>query len=137
LNRVRPSLLVYVHPVTGLAATLLLAWAASQGLRARRDRPTAPAARRRHAAIAPWAYGSVLASWLAGLVTIWTLCPDAEVAASGHFSVGSGICALLTAAALVSRRIPDATARIVHPLLGATALLLCGVQVFLGLQLLP
>jgi hypothetical protein len=42
------------------------------------------------------------------------------------------------ARALVSRRIDhDPRARAVHPWIGATALLLSGVQVFLGLQLMP
>jgi hypothetical protein len=61
-----------------------------------------------------------------------------ELSDSGHFTAGSVIVALFTAAALVSRRVPvDARARAVHPILGAAALILSGVQVFLGLQLLP
>jgi len=46
--------------------------------------------------------------------------------------------ALLTLAALLSRRVPDdPRARLLHPLVGATAVLLAGVQVFLGLQIMP
>ncbi len=131
------SLLVYVHPVAGGVTILLAAYAASLGLRARRANRYAAGMRRRHAALAPWVYGLVLANWAGGLVTTWTLRPELEVTDSGHFTVASAICALFTAAALVSRRIPEPRARLVHPLLGATALLLCGVQVFLGLQLTP
>lgn len=129
---------VYLHPVAGGVVIGLAAWAASLGLRARRLDRRAEAMRRRHAALTPWVYGLMVATWGAGLLTTWGLRPEIELADSGHFAVGSAICALLTAAALVSRRIPtDPRARILHPLLGATALLLCGVQVFLGLQLTP
>src|SRR2546427_26732 len=73
-----------------------------------------------------------------GLATVEWLTPDVEDAAETHFAVGSAIMACLTAAALLSRRIRrDRRARTIHPLLGATALLLCGLQIFLGLQLLP
>jgi len=64
--------------------------------------------------------------------------PEVEDASEAHFAVGSAIMAILTAAALLSRRISTSPrARTIHPILGATALLLCGVQIFLGLQLLP
>ena len=50
---------------------------------------------------------------------------------SGHLSASMVL-------SLVSRRIDhDPRARAVHPWIGATALLLSGVQVFLGLQLMP
>jgi hypothetical protein len=44
---------------------------------------------------------------------------------------------LFTVQALLSRRMSDARVRLVHPVVGAVTLLLCGLQVFLGLQLLP
>ena len=95
-------------------------------------------ARRHHAALGPWLYTLFLLTWLGGLATVEWLTPDVEDAAETHFAVGSAIMACLTAAALLSRRIRrDRRARTIHPLLGATALLLCGVQIFLGLQLLP
>ena len=44
----------------------------------------------------------------------------------------------VTAGAVLSRWVPtDRRARVVHPWIGAAALLLCGVQVFLGLQIMP
>jgi hypothetical protein len=72
-----------------------------------------------------------------GVVTVWWLRPE-DLAASGHFTVGSAIVAVLSAGAALSLRVPvDARARAIHPVLGAVALVLFGVQVFLGLQLLP
>jgi len=132
------TVLVYLHPVASGATIALAAYAASLGLRARRPGRNAGVMRHRHATLAPWVYALMLASWVGGVVTTWALRSDIEVFDSGHFTVGSAICALLTAGALVSRRVPtDPRARVIHPLLGATALLLCGVQVFLGLQLTP
>lgn len=134
----RSNPLLYLHPVAGLVTTALVAYAASLGLRARRSRRDAGLARRRHRRVAPVVYGLVVANWLAGLGVVWWLEPDLDPAASGHFTVGTLIVLLLTAGALLSFRVPtDPRARAVHPILGATALLLAGVQVFLGLQILP
>ena len=131
-------MVAYLHPVVGLAAIALAAWTAGLGLRARSRRPGADAARARHAGIGPWLYGIFLFDWAAGLATVRWGRQNIEEAASGHFALGTIIVLLLTAAALVSRRVPtDPRARAIHPLLGATALLLCALQVLLGLQLLP
>ena len=128
------TLALYAHPVVGGAATLAIAYGASLGVRGRR----APTMRARHRALMPWVYGLVATTWAAGLTTVWALRDDLDLAASGHFSVGSAIIALLTAGALVSRRIPTHPwARLIHPWLGGAALLLSGVQVFLGLQIMP
>jgi hypothetical protein len=128
----------YLHPIAGLAATVLAAYAATLGLRSRRIGPKAEAARRRHASLGPWLYALFVLNWLGGLATVRWVRADIEAAASGHFAVGSAILVLLTAAVLVSTRIRvDVRARAVHPLLGAAALLLTAFQVFLGLQLLP
>ena len=75
---------------------------------------------------------------MAGLASVEWGRPDIEEAATGHLAVGSVIVALLAAGARLSRRIRvDRRARAIHPLLGGAALLLCAVQVLLGLQLLP
>ena len=133
-----PDVVPYLHPVAGLAATALAAYAASLGLRSRRGGPDADRARRRHRAIGPWVWTLYAVNWLGGLATVRWARPEIETAASGHFTVAGAIVVLLTAGALLSRRVPvDARARAVHPLIGATALLLSGVQIFLGLQLLP
>ena len=132
------TLALYLHPAAGLAAAALAFYTASLGVRVRRRARGAEPARRRHRAIGPWLYALVLANWAGGLATLRWLRPELEVAESGHFLVGNLLCALFTAAALLSRRIDlDPRARTVHPLVGAAALLLSGVQVFLGLQLLP
>ena len=132
------TLVVYAHPVAGFATIGLAAYAASLGLRARTASARALDARRRHARIGPWLYALLLLDWLGGLGTMWTWRPEYEATTSGHFTVGSLICAVFTAAVLLSRRVPfDPRARRFHPIVAAVGLLLCGVQVFLGLQLLP
>jgi hypothetical protein len=130
--------LPYLHPVAGLAATALAAYQASLGLRGRRAGQRAEAARQRHAAVGPWLYALYVLNWLGGLATVRWARPDIDAAASGHFTVAGLIVVLLTAGVLLSLRIRvDRWARAIHPVLGATALVLSGVQVFLGLQLLP
>ena len=133
------TLAVWAHPLAGFATITLATYQASLGLRARSASPRAAAARRRHARIGPWLYAFVLTDWLAGLGTMWAWRrPEYETAESGHFAVGSLICAVFTAAALLSRSVPtDPRARRLHPIVGAVGILLCGVQIFLGLQLLP
>ena len=62
--------------------------------------------------------------------------PDLTLAASMHARVGVAIALLVAGGAVLSRRIPvDPRARRWHPWLGASALVLAGVQIFLGLQL--
>jgi hypothetical protein len=129
---------LYLHPVLGGATVLLMAWVGSLGLRSRHPGGSTAGRRARHAAMAPWAYGAVLVAWASGLATVRWLRDDLDFAASGHFTVGSAMAALLTAAAILSRRVAtDPWARRMHPFLGAAAILLGGVQVFLGLQLMP
>jgi hypothetical protein len=130
--------LLYVHPVAALATFALAVYAGSLGLRSRSPRRDAEELRRLHARLGPWLWALVVANWTAGLATVWWLRDELEPAASGHFTLGTVILALYSAAAALSRFVPtDARARAVHPVLGATATLLSGVQVFLGLQILP
>jgi len=131
------SAALYLHPVAALGTIALAAWTASLAVRSRRPGRAAEAARRRHAGIGPWLYALIVANWVGGLASVRWLRPD-EVMGSGHFTVGTWILAVFTAVALLARLMTlDARARLVHPVLGAVALLLCGVQIFLGLQLLP
>jgi hypothetical protein len=128
----------YVHPIVSLAAIAVAVWGASLGLRSRRARPGATVARARHAAIGPWLWAAFVLDWAIGLATVRWGRENVEEAATRHLVVGSAIVALLTAGAILSRRVPtDTRARAIHPLLGGAALLLCALQVFLGLQLLP
>jgi hypothetical protein len=132
-----PHPFAWVHPILAALTTALAFFAASLGFRARRAPAKEIDARLRHARLAPRMYVLVLVNWAIGLATVWWLRPD-DLAASGHFAVGSGIVAILSAGAALSLRVPtDARARAIHPVLGAVALVLFGVQVFLGLQLLP
>ena len=137
-RRVAGGVALYLHPAFGLATVLLAAWAGSLGLRSRQPGVGAAARRARHARLAPWAYGAMLVAWASGLATVRWLRDDLEPATSGHFTAGSAMVALLTAAAILSRRVAiDARARRLHPWLGAAAVLHGGVQFFLGLQIMP
>jgi hypothetical protein len=131
-------LALYAHPLLGVVTVLLVARVASLGLRARRPSLQAPRCRARHRRLAPLVYLLVLGNWAGGLAAVWWLADEAlELAVSGHFAVGSAIVGLLTAGAILSRWVPvDPRARALHPWLGATAALLGGVQVFLGLEIL-
>ena len=128
-------MIAYLHPIGGVVAIVLGAWAGSLGLRARGGRP---GARARHRVLGPWVLALFVANWLGGLASVEWGRHEIEEAATGHFAVGCVIVVLLAAGALLSRWIGvDGRARTIHPLLGGVALLLCAVQVFLGLQLLP
>src|SRR6185436_612738 len=123
------TLAVYAHPLAGFATIALAAYTASLGVRARSASPRALAARRRHARIGPWLYALLLLDWLGGLGTMWAWRPEYEATTTGHFPVGSLICAVFTAAVLLSRRVPfDPRARRFHPIVAAAGLVLCGVQ---------
>ena len=129
---------LWVHPVLGLATVALAVRQASLGLRGRAPGARPAALRARHRRLGPWLLGLVVANWLLGLASVRIDPRDMALAASGHFRVGSALVALYGLAALISRRIErDPRARAVHPWIGAAALLLSGVQVFLGLQLMP
>jgi Protein of unknown function (DUF4079) len=128
----------YLHPIASLAAVAVAAWQASLGLRARGRVAGAGAARARHARIGPWLWAAFVLDWVGGLATVRFGRQNIEEAATGHLALGSVIVALLTAAAILSRHVPtSARARAIHPLLGGAALMLCALQAFLGLQLLP
>lgn len=130
--------LLYGHPILGGVTIALAAWTGALGLRSRLPLRRAPALRAAHARLAPWVLALAVASWTGGAATTWLLRDDLESAASWHFRTGTGIVWLFAGAAILSRRIDrDPWARIVHPWLGAVAVLLGGVQVFLGLQIMP
>jgi hypothetical protein len=129
---------LWLHPVLGLVTVTLAVRTAGLGLRGRAPGATAAMLRARHRRLGPWVLGLVITNWALGLGSVWLDPRDLELAASGHFQVGTGLVVLFGLAALVSRRIDrDPRARLVHPWIGAAALLLAGVQVFLGLQLMP
>jgi hypothetical protein len=128
---------LWVHPILGLVTVALALRTASLALRGRT--PGAPAALlARHRRLGPWILLLVVVNWLAGLGSVWIDPRAPELAVSGHFRVGCALVGLYGLAALLSLRIDrDPRVRAVHPWIGATALLLSGVQVFLGLQIMP
>jgi uncharacterized membrane protein YozB (DUF420 family) len=130
--------LLWVHPAVAAATIVLAARQATLGLRIRRRAPGAGTAAARHRAAGPWLYALVLANWLGGLASLRWLRPEYEAAASAHFRLASLLCAVFTAVLLLAWRLDrDPRARDWHAAAGAVALVLAGVQAFLGLQLLP
>ena len=129
---------VWIHPLAGLVTTALAFHGASLALRARRLGPRGASAMRRHRALMPWVLALVVANFAGGLASAWLWRDPEDLAASGHYQVGLFVVAAFAAAALVGLRIDrDPRLRRVHPWIGAAALLASGVQIFLGLQIVP
>ncbi len=126
----------YIHPILAAAVLALFGYVASLGIRSRNDRRGAAGLLRSHARIAPWMYGLVLATWVAGLATTWWFRPERALAASGHFRAAVALAILLSASALSSRWMRHPAVRSLHPWFGAIALLVAAAQVFLGLQIM-
>jgi hypothetical protein len=130
------AVVAWLHPALGLVAVAAAARAAGLGLAARRGGPSADRARARHRTLGPVTLGLMTVNWMLGLGTVWLVRHDLEPFASRHALVGAAIVALLAGSAVTSRRIGiDPRARRIHPWLGAAALVVAAVQVFLGLQL--
>lgn len=125
----------WLHPATGLVTVLLAGRAASWAFAGRRGGRLAARKLGQHAALAAWVWWLVLGNWLLGLATVWVYRPELTPAASTHFIAGSAVVVVMTLARQLSFHMTHARARAVHPWIGLTALVLAGVQAFLGLQL--
>jgi len=126
------SVIPWLHPALGLAAVALLLQAARRGLDIRRRVRSG----RAHPKLAMRAWWFIAANWLLGLWTVGSFREDLELATSSHFLAGTALLVLLSIAGLSSRWIDaDPRMRRIHPVIGAVALLLAGVQLFLGLQM--
>ena len=131
-----PRLFALLHPVIALIAIILVARAATLGLRSRQR--NGAAARPIHVRRARWALGLVWLSVTSGLAATWLWRPDLELASGPHFWFGLTVALVLTSGAILSRWVPhDARARKIHPALGLLALLLATLQIFFGMPLLP
>ena len=131
-----PRLLAFLHPATALVSLAFMAWVASLGLRSRER--SEGHLRPRHARLAPYMYGAVLANVAVGALSTWYLRPDLPLTSSAHFRLGFVIVALLSVGAVLSRRIAvNETARLLHPIFGLLALVLAALQIFFGMPLLP
>lgn len=130
-------MLTYVHPLTAALVLLMTAYVASLGIRARNDRRRARELLTRHARLAPWAYGLIVASWIVGVGTTWLLRPELELGESQHFRVGLALVAAFSASALSSRWMRLPAARSIHPWFGVAGVLLAAAQIFFGLQITP
>jgi hypothetical protein len=132
-------MLTYVHPIAGGLVLVLLVYVGLLGLRSRARRRDARALLARHARIAPLAYALVFVSWIGGALSSAVLRDDLEFAESLHFRIGTVLILLLTGNFLTARamRSGNATAREMHPWLGAAALLLAAAHAVTGLRIMP
>jgi uncharacterized protein DUF4079 len=132
------TLAVWIHPIAALLTTALALRGASLALRGRRLGPRGAPLLMRHRALMPWVLGLVVANFVGGIASAWLWRDPEDLAASGHHQMGMVVVGLFVLAAVVGLRI-DRTPRLraVHPWIGAAALLASGVQIFLGLQIIP
>ena len=130
-------MLAYIHPIAGGLTIAFLVYVGSLGLRARNDRRRARQLLAQHAWLAPWMYGFVLASWIAGFTSTWLLRHDLELGSSTHLRVGAALVVALSAGVVTSRWMHRDEIRAIHPWFGAAAMLLAAAQVFFGLQITP
>lgn len=129
--------MAYVHPVMAGLTLLFLGYVGALGLRSRSDQRRARRHLRRHARLAPFMYGLVIATWIAGFLSTWWLRRDLELGQSAHFQIGCGLVVALTGGVVTSRWMDRVQVRDIHPWLGAAAMLLAAAQVFFGLQITP
>ncbi len=86
----------------------------------------------------PWVLGLVVANFAGGLASAWLWRDPEDLAASGHYAVGLAVVILFGLAGVVGLRIDRMPRlRVLHPWIGAAALLASAIQVFLGLQIVP
>ena len=129
---------VWIHPIAALATTALALHGANLALRARRLGPRGGPLLQRHRRLMPWVLAFVIANFIGGLASAWLWRDPEDLAASGHHQVGLLVVALFVLTAIVGLRIDkQPSLRAVHPWIGAAALLASGIQIFLGLQIVP
>jgi uncharacterized membrane protein len=130
-------MLAYLHPLTGVLIVAVLFYTGSLGLRARNDRRRARQLLRLHARLGPPVFVLMLLAWLGGVLSTWLLRPGLELGASSHMRIGTFLVVALTGAFATSRVMRAPAVRLIHPWLGAAAMLLAAAQVFFGLQITP
>ena len=129
---------VWVHPVAALVTNALALYGVSLALKGRRLGRRGGPFLDRHRRVMPWVLAFVVANFVGGLVSAWLWRDPEDLAASGHYTVGVVVLVLFVASAVLGYRIDRSPRlRAIHPWVGAAALLASGVQVFLGLQIVP
>ena len=127
------SVVPWLHPALGLLTVGVLVQAARRGQALRKRRPWRGTP---HPRLGFVAWTLVAGNWILGLLTVRVYRPELDLATSAHFKAGTALLVVLSLAGLVSLRIDaDPRLRRLHPAIGAAALLLAGVQLFLGLQM--
>ena len=129
---------VWVHPVAALVTNGLALYGVSLALKGRRLGRRGGPFLQRHRRVMPWVLAFIVADFVGGLVSAWLWRDPEDLAASGHYTVGVVVLALFVATAALGWRIDRSPrVRAIHPWVGAAALLASGVQIFLGLQIVP
>jgi len=129
---------VWVHPVAALVTNALALYGVSLALKGRRLGRRGGPFLQQHRRLMPWVFALVVANFVGGLLSAWLWRDPEDLAASGHYTVGIVVFALFAATAVLGWRIDRSpTVRAIHPWVGAAALLASGVQIFLGLQIVP
>jgi hypothetical protein len=132
------AIAVWIHPIAALVTSGLALRGASLALRGRRLGPRGAPLLAQHRALMPWVLGLVIANFAGGLASAWLWRDPEDLAASGHYTVGIAVVVLFVLAAAVGLRLDRAPRlRVLHPWIGAAALLASGIQIFLGLQIVP
>jgi hypothetical protein len=129
----------YLHPIAGGLVLALLVYLGSLGLRSRGRSLDRKSLLARHARTAPVVYALVLISWVGGALSCVFLRDDLGFAESLHFRIGTALVLLLTGNVLTARAMGsgNATARDLHPWLGAAAVLLAAAHAVTGLRIMP
>ncbi|MDX2169245.1 MAG: DUF4079 family protein [Deltaproteobacteria bacterium] len=132
-------MLIYLHPLAGIATLALLLYVGLLGLQLRQAKRDRAALGQRHARLANVVYWAVLASWVGGVATTALDRRDLGIAASLHFRSGTLLVLLLSGSALTARalRRGNREAREWHPWLGVAAVLLAALHLVAGLRLTP
>jgi hypothetical protein len=80
---------VWVHPVAALATNALVLYGVSLALKGRRLGRRGGPFLLRHRRLMPWVLALVVANFVGGLVSAWLWRDPEDLAASGHYTVGS------------------------------------------------
>lgn len=130
--------MIWIHPVLGASAVILLVWLGAQGLRSRHKRSYAAQARTRHRKVSRWAFVLLVTAAIAGTASVYFLRSDLRPTGSFHFWLGWGACLLAGALAWSGPQVPtDPDAKQLHPLFGGLAMITAVIAATLGLGLLP
>lgn len=127
---------MWLHPIVGALAVILMLWMAIVGLRLQQRR-AGRTERRLHRWLGPTAGALTAVAGIAGTVSVLLVRDDMDLAATTHFYLGWSIVGLAALTGLTAwLRRKGTVARAVHPWLGLLLAAACLVEAFLGLEFL-